>query len=195
MTSVDLLVAGVMLLSGLIGAASGFTREVLRVAAWLGALVVSIMCVDLIRPMVARWMPSPDWADYASYVVLFLLALIVFSLIAKTIAGVVHASDFRGVDRSLGLLFGLARGAALAVAAYIIIGSWVTPVDQWPPQVLDARSLPHICKGAEWVARQVKEEYRPKVQPCSSLATRQAGQDGILNTSPSGRAPDPPPGK
>jgi len=192
MTSVDLLVAGVMLLSGLIGAASGFTREVLRVAAWIGALVVAILCVDLIRPMVARWLPSPDWADYASYVVLFLLSLIVFSLIAKTIASVVHASDFKGVDRSLGLLFGLVRGAALAVAVYIIVGSWVTPVEQWPAQVLDARSLPLICKGAEWAARQVREEYRPKVQPCLSPPTRQTAPDGILNTSPAGRATDPP---
>jgi membrane protein required for colicin V production len=192
MTSVDLLVAGVMLLSGLIGVVSGFTREVLRVAAWVGALIVSIMCVDLIRPMVARWMPSPDWADYASYVVLFLLSLIVFSLIAKTIAGAVHASDFRGIDRSLGLLFGLVRGAAIAVAAYIIVGSWVTPVDQWPAQVLDARSLPLICKGADWVARQFKEEYRPKVQPCVSPPTRQAAQEGILSPIPSGRAIDPP---
>ena len=40
----------------------------------------------------------------------------------------------------LGLVFGLARGAALVIVAYIVAGM-VIPVDRWPDAVLEARSL------------------------------------------------------
>ena len=162
MTSVDLLVLGVMLLSALIAFMRGLVREVLSIAAWLGAAAVSVSFLPMIRPMISPYVPSPEWTDPAGYVILFLVALIVFSLVAKTIGGAVRASAIGGIDRSLGLLFGLARGAVLAIAVYIV-GGMAVPPERWPAQVLDARSLPLIFKGAEWVVRQIPVEYRPKV--------------------------------
>jgi len=87
-------------------------------------------------------------------------------------------------------VFGLARGAALAIAAYIV-ASMVTPPDHWPEQVLDARALPFIYTGATWAARQIPPEYRPPIPP--PPPPRQSALDGIINTSPAGRAIDPPP--
>jgi membrane protein required for colicin V production len=189
MTSVDLLVLGVMMLSALIAFMRGLVREVLSIAAWLGAAAVSVSFLPMIRPMISPYVPSPEWTDPAGYVILFLVALIVFSLVAKTIGGAVRASAIGGIDRSLGLLFGLARGAVLAIAVYIV-GGMAVPPERWPAQVLDARSLPLIFKGAEWVVRQIPVEYRPKVEPLPP--SRQASLDGILNASPTGRAIDPP---
>jgi membrane protein required for colicin V production len=189
MTSVDLVVLGVMILSALIAFMRGLVREVLSIAAWLGAAVVSMTFLPTIRPLISPYMPSPEWTDPAGYIILFLIALIVFSLIAKTIGGAVRASAIGGIDRSLGLLFGLARGAALAIVAYIV-GCMAVPPERWPEQVLDARSLPLIYKGAEWAARQIPVEYRPKVEPLPP--PRQTSADGLLNASPTGRAIDPP---
>ena len=76
-------------------------------------------------------MPSPDWDDPVSFIIVFLVSLIVLSLIAAAIGSAVRASAIGGVDRTLGLVFGLARGAALAIVAYIF-ACMAVPPDRWP---------------------------------------------------------------
>jgi membrane protein required for colicin V production len=189
MTSVDLILLGVMFLSALIGFVRGLVREVLSIAAWVGAAAVAITCVPFARPLVSGLVPSPEWVDPSAYILLFVVSLIVFSLIAKVIGGAVRSSAVGGVDRSLGLLFGLARGAALAIAAYIVAGMAV-PVDRWPEQVLESRALPYIYTGAAWVAQRFPPEYTPPVY--KPPPSRQTASEGLLNASPTGRAIDPP---
>jgi membrane protein required for colicin V production len=191
MTSVDLVVLGVMFLSGIIAFTRGLVREILSVAAWVGAVAAAMALAPAARSYVGPHVPSPEWTEPVSFVVLFLIALIIFSLIAKTIANAVRASAISGLDRTLGLVFGLARGAALAIAAYIL-ACMAFPPEHWPPQVLEARSLPFIYSGAAWVARMMPPEYPLQVPPPPSPAGRQASMDEILKASPAGRAIDPP---
>jgi membrane protein required for colicin V production len=189
MTSLDLVVLGVMFLSALIAFMRGLVREVLSIGAWIGAAAVAMELLPMVHPLLNPYMPSPEWTDPAGYILLFLISLIVFSLIAKTIGGMVRSSAIGGIDRTLGLVFGLARGAALAIAAYIV-ATWLVPVDHWPEPVLESRSLPYIYTGADWAARQIPQEYRPQVPP--PPPARQTALDGILKVSPVGRAIDPP---
>ena len=60
---------------------------------------------------------------------------IVLMFVSHWIGAIVRGSVLGGLDRTLGLLFGLVRGAALVVFAYILAGV-VLPIDRWPPQVL-----------------------------------------------------------
>jgi membrane protein required for colicin V production len=191
MTLVDLVVLGVMFLSGLIAFMRGFVREVLSIGAWIGAAAVSLTGLSFVRPLIEPYMPSPEWTDPVGYVGLFLISLIVFSLIAKSLAHAVRASSVGGIDRSLGLVFGLARGAALAIVAYII-ACMAIPPEHWPSSVLESRSLPYIYTGAAWVARQIPLEYQPAVPPPPPPLSRQAALEEILRVSPVGRAIDPP---
>ena len=134
-------------------------------------------------------MPSPEWTDPAGYIILFLVSLIILSVVAKAIGGAVRSSVISGIDRSLGLLFGFARGAVLAVAAYIL-ACLAIPPDRWPQPVLESRSLPYIYNGAVWAARQFPPDYRPTVLP--PPPSRQTALDGLLKASPIGRASDRP---
>jgi membrane protein required for colicin V production len=189
MTSVDLAVLGVMILSGLLAFSRGLIREVLSIGAWLGAAAIAVAGLPRIRPLVEPYVPSPEWTDPVCYIILFLVSLIILSVVAKAIGGAVRSSVISGIDRTLGLLFGLARGAVLAVAVYIV-ACLAIPPDRWPLPVLESRSLPYIYSGAEWAARQIPQEYRPTVLP--PPASRQAALGGLLKASPIGRASDPP---
>ncbi len=189
MTSVDLAVLALMFVSGLLAFSRGLVREVLSIGAWLGAAVVAMTLLPAIRPLIAPYMPAPEWVDPSGYIILFLISLIVLSLIAKTIGGAVRSSAIGGIDRTLGLVFGLARGAVLAIAIYIV-ACMAIPPDRWPEPVLESRSLPFIYTGALWIARRIPQEYRPDVpQPPPS---RQTAMEGILKATPVGRATDPP---
>lgn len=189
MTSVDLAVLGVMILSGLLAFFRGLIREVLSIGAWAGAAVIAMAGLPFIRPWLEPYVPSSEWTDPAGYIILFLISLIVLSVVAKAIGGAVRASVLSGVDRSLGLLFGLARGAVLAVAVYIV-ACLAIPPDRWPEPVLESRSLPYIYSGAVWAARQFPQEYRPQV--LAPPPARQTALGGLMKASPIGRASDPP---
>src|SRR5690606_12415044 len=139
----DLAVLGVIAISALFAVMRGFVREVLSVAGWIGAALVALYGFTPLRPH-ARDLLGPSLiADIALGAVLFPFALIVFSLVTHAIAGRVRGSALSAVDRTLGLVFGIVRGAALVCLAYLLLG-WAVPAAEHPPWVTGARTLPFV---------------------------------------------------
>ena len=91
------------------------------------------------------------------------------------------ARSLGGLDRTLGLVFGLVRGAALVVLAYIIAGWWFQ-VDRWPEVVLQARSLPLVYQGASWAVQKLPADHRPQLY--APPPGREATADDLLRASP-----------
>ena len=85
------------------------------------------------------------------------------------------------------MLFGLARGAALVIIAYILAGMAVA-IEQWPEPVLESRSLGFTHDGAVWLARQLPEEYRPQIK--SPPGQRVPTAEELMRLTPQGRATD-----
>jgi len=185
MTWVDLAVFGILGVSGLLALVRGLVREVLGIGAWVGAIAAGIAGVPLMRGLVRNWLQAPEWVDPVSFLVVFIIVLIILMLIARAIGSMVRGSALGGVDRTLGLLFGLARGAVIIIIAYILAGM-VFPIDRWPDAVLGARTLPAAYEGARWVREQLPEDYRPRIY--IPPAGRQATAEDLLRANPLGRA-------
>ncbi|MSP03902.1 MAG: CvpA family protein [Acetobacteraceae bacterium] len=189
MNAVDYALLAVLAVSGLLAFLRGLVREILGIAAWIGAAVISLWAAPFVRPYtktyLGQYLTDPTLQDYAAFGAVFIVAVIVLLMISHWVGALVRQSPLGGVDRSLGLLFGLARGAALAVVAYIA-ASWLVPMDRWPEMVLQARSLPLTYQGAAWVAGQLPQPYRPM------LYVPPKGKDAIaadlLYATPAGRA-------
>ena len=138
MNWVDLAVLAVIVISALLGLMRGFVREALGLAAWVAAAYAAVAGYHAAQPIVLGWVRDPNLADPLAFGGVFLIVLIVLSIIAHVIGSVVRGSLLGGLDRSLGAVFGVARGAILVIAAYIVAGM-VLPIDRWPPVVLAAR--------------------------------------------------------
>lgn len=191
MTWVDIAVFGFVLLSGLLAFGRGLVRELLGIASWIGAGAVAFAFMPQARPWVRTWLPYPEWIDPASFIILFLVSLIVFSIIARIIGGFVRNSVLGGLDRTLGLVFGLARGACIVIIAYII-GQMVFPIDRWPEAVLNARVLTPTYEAASWVRNQLPEDYRPhRLDPPPQ--GRETTAEAFMRATPQGRATEKPP--
>ena len=186
MTWVDLTVFGFVGVSGLLAFARGFVREVLGIGAWIGAVAAAIVALPTMRTYVRHWFERPDWVDPVSFIVVFLTSLIVLIMIAGVLGRAVRRSALGGVDRTLGLVFGLARGAAVVIVAYIL-GQMVFPIERWPDAVLNARTLTPTYQAARWVREQLPEAYRPHTLD-PPPAGREATAEALLHANPQGRA-------
>ena len=188
MNWVDLGIIAVIVLSALIGWMRGFVREVLGVASWGLAAYIAMIWYGTAAPFVLTYIPNPDIANPVAFGAVFLVALIVLSVIASMIGRLSRDSALSAVDGTLGIAFGIARGAVLLFCAYIA-GGMLLPADRWPPILQDARTLPYIYGGAVWVASMVPTQYRPAVAaPPTGRETRAAD---LLQANPSGGALGP----
>lgn len=164
MTWVDLAVIGVLAASAVLAFLRGFAREVLGIGAWAGAVAAGLLLFPLARPYVRKLLGQPDLVEPVTFGLIFIVTLVILLLISHWIANLVRGSVLDGLDRGLGLLFGLARGAVLVVVAYIA-GGLVIPAERWPPPVLQARALPLAYEGASWAVDRLPQAYRPRLYP------------------------------
>jgi membrane protein required for colicin V production len=189
MNLVDLLVLAIVGISALLGLSRGLVRELLGLGSWVLAAYAAFRFGPEVIPMAERAIGNPDIADPAAYVGTFILMLIVLSLAANLVGRMVQVSALGGLDRTLGLVFGVVRGMAVLIAAYIPLALMLPP-EKWPPAATEARSLPWIYAGAVWVADKLPPEYRPRVAPPPD--GRPTTSADLLHASPEGRALGPP---
>jgi len=163
MTWVDGVLLLVLVLSALVAYSRGLVREVLGVGAWVGALLLAFAARPGMRVLLAGMVQQAWLLDAIAVGSVFLVALVVLKLLIAWIAGRVRGSVLGGVDRALGTVFGLARGAFLAVLAYIVAGLFAPGTERWPEPVREARVLPLVADGARWVVGSLPPDYRPAV--------------------------------
>ena len=144
-TILDLVVIGVVLISALLAAVRGFTREVLAIASWIAAAAVAWLFHPQLVPFIQQYIPASSAqgtiALVASIAALFLGTLIVVSLITARISDFVLDSRIGALDRTLGFVFGAARGLLLAVIGYVFFTALVGN-EKLPAWAKDAKATP-----------------------------------------------------
>ena len=146
---VDLAVIGVMLISALLAFGRGLVREVLSIGAWVAAALAALWGFPYAKDIARKYISITILADVVTATAIFLVTLIVCAAISHAIARNVRGSTFGALDRSLGLLFGLLRGAVLICFAYLLF-TWAVPNEADQPTVIkEARSRPLIASGAD----------------------------------------------
>lgn len=181
MNWVDLVVLAVVLLSGLYGLTRGLVREVLGLCAMAGAVLAAFSFFQYAQPRARELISNPELADPVAFGFVFLIALVVLSLVAILISRAVQASLLGGLDRSLGFVFGLARGALLLIGAYLLLSLMITDSTAWPRPLQSARSLPLLHGGATWLTQQFPQAYRPRVVDLPTIRP-----DALLKAQPFG---------
>lgn len=140
-TILDLVVIGVVLISALLAAVRGLTREVLAIVSWVAAAAVAWVFHPQILPFAKQHIPQETIALVVSIAVLFLVTLIIVSLLTARISDFVLDSRIGALDRTLGFVFGAARGLLLAVIAYMFFNALVDGKGQ-PNWIKEAKAKP-----------------------------------------------------
>lgn len=146
----DYLILTVVGLSMLFSLVRGFAREVISLAAWVAASLVSLrfmvpvsaLFIGIIETEALRWT--------AAFLTLFVGILLVGSFLKLLFGRFIRKAELGAVDRFLGLVFGFVRGSLMVVVVFFLfrITTMVSVQDFKGSQL-----LPHFDRISAWMIK------------------------------------------
>jgi membrane protein required for colicin V production len=139
-TLLDGILVGFTLVSAMLAMVRGFSREILSIASWIAAAAAAFFFYKPLLPYIQPYIDNPQIAMAASAGAVFIVALIIVTLVTMKIADAIIDSRVGALDRTLGFLYGAARGI-LVVAVALLFFDWL--VGARPPAwIAEAKSRP-----------------------------------------------------
>ncbi len=149
MTGADIAILILLTVSALVGLIRGFVKEIFSLGTWIAALLLSY----LFRTPVGQMLPldpdlNPLVVDLAGSICIFVLVLVCGGLITQVFNKLVQVTGLSGTDRTLGGVFGLARGLIIALAILIFLPAMmpVEEADWWTKSML----VPEFLAFQDW---------------------------------------------
>lgn len=148
MTSFDIIVLGILLISALIGLLRGFLREVLSLLAYLAAFAAAIWW----GPRFAGWLQG--LIDHgllrtlAGHGAVFVLTLLAVGLLNMVLGALIDRTGLTPADHGLGALFGALRGVVLVLVLVGLAGYTELPREPWWQE---ARTSAAVVRGFQQI--------------------------------------------
>lgn len=117
----DYLIIGIVGLSAVVSLARGFIREALSLATWVIAIYLAISYASSLTGFVGHYVHTPSMQFIVAAGIIFFLALIVGTLFASALSKLAEKTGLSGLDRMLGVIFGLARGILLIGVLMLVL--------------------------------------------------------------------------
>jgi membrane protein required for colicin V production len=156
-TLLDVILIGVMLISAILAMIRGFMREVLSIAAWAIAALVTLYSYGKLLPLAKGYVNNDIIAAVAVVAGVFLLTLLIVSVATVRFSDMVLDSRVGALDRTLGFLFGLARGLIIVVVAFLFF-VWLVPSKTQPSWVANAKSKVVLQSTGDWLMSMLPDD-------------------------------------
>ena len=173
---IDLIICAIILISALVAFFRGFIREVLTILGVVGGLAAAYAFGGTIAPFYADLMgvdpnidpdeaerfmgvlPYPVFAEILGYITVFLLVVIFLGILSHYLSKFVENVGMGMVDRTLGVLFGIARGIVLLGVIYLPIHMFVEEEEKsnW---FEDSRTIIYVEWTADWLTGFLPEDF------------------------------------
>lgn len=157
LTLFDIVALALLFVSGLFGFFRGAVREMVTVLAFVLAAMAAAFGLRFSGPVMRKLM-EPDWTgNVAAVVIVFVVAYVALRLAGGGFARRVQASStLGGLDRTIGLGFGLVR-AIVVLAAFTLMFNYATPPERIPAWMSNAALYPLTTRVGE-----VLKAFAPK---------------------------------
>lgn len=166
MTPVDYILAAIMLVSLLFGAIRGFLRESIALLGWLVGLWLAWRYAGVVQPYLGGVLEGTELQVWVARALLLLAVVITSWLLGSLLSWLVQRSGLTlTVDRVLGGMFGVVRGAVIVGFAVMLgqaaelrgeawwQGSLLLPVGE---------EMATVLRGYVETGREVIEETLPE---------------------------------
>lgn len=126
----DALIVLICVASGAFGFWRGLAKEALSLATWLAAIWIAWRFTWLVEPWLGEWLAQPELKVWTARAILFVIVLIAGGIAAWLARTLIRATGLGGTDRTLGALFGLARG--VLIVGLLVLAMRFGDIDQDP---------------------------------------------------------------
>ena len=188
LTAFDVGIGVLVLISAILATARGFTREILSLATWAGSAAIAAYAYFNHKEIARGYIQEELVADIVTVAGTFIIALIILHLITMRIADFVVDSRIGPLDRTLGFVFGVARGILIAVVV-VVFGLWLMP-QNLPDWAANSRSLPILRDLGDRLIATLPPDLEKQV---TDILQRGSGSDADSpdeTTPPAGLPPD-----
>ncbi len=137
MNIVDISIVSIILISLFVGLFRGFIREILSLLSWIVALWIAYKFAVTGAVYLQSYIDQPPLRIVIAFAGIFVVALILISICSYVIYRILSVTGISGVDRSLGTLFGLARGIVI-IALLVLAATFMDFISQpwWQDSLL-----------------------------------------------------------
>ena len=165
MTNVDYILAAAVLLSVLFGVVRGFLRESIALLGWLVGLWLAWRHAGVVEPYLGGALAGTELQQWVARSLVLLAVVVVAWILGALLSYLVQRSGLTlGVDRLLGGLFGLVRGAVI-VGFAVMLGQAAEMQDE--PWWRESKLVPvgvemaGVLRGYVETGRELVEEALP----------------------------------
>jgi len=117
----DIIVIFIMVISILMALFRGFVKEFFTIVSWILATLLTIYLSPVLKNLFPEAEGKQAFYDAISILMVFSISMIVFSFVFGRFMTIMKKQNSMFLDRSLGILFGIIRGALLICLGYIFI--------------------------------------------------------------------------
>jgi membrane protein required for colicin V production len=161
MNWLDGAVLGVLGVSIAWGLWRGLVREILSLLGWVIAFLAAALFAGPLAEHLPQSIPTPELRAIAAFLGIFIASLIVTTLLGVLLSRLVKAVGLGGLDRSLGGLFGVARGVLVIVALTLLAGLTTAPRQAWWRQSWSGTELAAVALALKpWLPATLAERLR-----------------------------------
>jgi membrane protein required for colicin V production len=150
MNAADYVIIAVLAISLVFGIIRGFMREAIALLGWLGGIWLAWRYADLVTPFFGGLLSEEPQRTWVARAIIVLVVVLFAWIVAGILSYFVHQSGLSlMLDRLLGAIFGVLRGAVLI--SLMVMLSQLVQLEQvaWWKQ---SQLIPHAVTVSQWIS-------------------------------------------
>lgn len=171
MSGFDIVIAGIFVISMVVGIMRGLIKEALSIISWIGAIWLAITFKVTAGDWFAQFVniPNATFRSWLGFALVFVVTLFTFAVVNYLITKLLVRGPIKATDRLLGVLFGGVRAGLIVVALIIVVrGLGMSDADWWNESTLNMYFVP----AADIIEPLVFEQLPDSVNDESSIQRR-----------------------
>ncbi len=152
----DFLIVAIVGVSALLSILRGFVREAFALCGWIAGVWLALTFGPAGAELLQGYVAVPTLRYAIAGLVLFFSALIVAALVARFFGAAVEKTGLSGTDRTLGMVFGMARGGVIVTVLVLLAHLTPLPEDPWWSEAV-------LIEPFEQAARELRRFLPPEL--------------------------------